>query len=137
MIANASIVKKIILSCHHKIKKNWDRDTKVKAQWLKVSLSSFQTTAVFITTRNIFDEVKVIASKLQNNHELDAYDHYEMVSTKIENINTYYIVYICVYLIGKGCSTLFIPVSSIFQHVFFLDKSIKFCLSIFFHVSIY
>jgi len=46
---------------------NWnsDKDTIVKAQGLKASLLSFQTVAVFITTKNILDEVKALASKLQ------------------------------------------------------------------------
>jgi len=37
----------------------------VKTQGLKASLLSFQTVAVSITTMNILDEVKALASKLQ------------------------------------------------------------------------
>ena len=44
---------------------NWDRETKSKAQGLKSSLSLFQTIAVFITTKNILDEVHLLASKHQ------------------------------------------------------------------------
>lgn len=66
---------------------NWDRDTKVKAQGLKASLSSFQTIAVFIITKNVLDEVKVISSKLQK-REQDVYDAYKMITTVIENINS-------------------------------------------------
>ena len=36
-----------------------------KAQGLKASLLSFQTVVVFIATKNILDEVKALASKLQ------------------------------------------------------------------------
>ena len=41
---------------------NWDKDTITNAQGLK---ASFQTIVVFITTKNILDEVKALASKLQ------------------------------------------------------------------------
>ena len=44
---------------------NWYRDTRVKAQGLKAALCSFQTIAVFLITKNILDEVKLLASKLQ------------------------------------------------------------------------
>ena len=43
---------------------NWAKDTITKAQGLKASLMSFQTLVVFITTKNILDEVKALASKL-------------------------------------------------------------------------
>ena len=66
---------------------NWDRDSKVKAQGLKASLSSFQTIAVFVITKNVLDEVKSIASKLQKRKQ-DVYDAYRVVSTVIQNINT-------------------------------------------------
>ena len=53
---------------------NWDRETKTKAQGLKSSLSSFQTIAVFITTKNILDEVRSLASKLQKrDKDVDGY----------------------------------------------------------------
>ena len=64
----------------------WDRPTKVQAQGLKASLSSFQTIAVFIITKNVLDEVKSIASKLQK-CEQDIYEAYTMISTVIENIS--------------------------------------------------
>ena len=54
---------------------NWDRETKTKAQGLKSSLSSFQTIAVFITTKNILDEVRSLASKLQK-RDKDVVDYY-------------------------------------------------------------
>ena len=46
---------------------NWDRDTKLRAQG---SLSSFQTIAVFLITKNALDEVKSIASKLQKRDKI-------------------------------------------------------------------
>ena len=68
---------------------NWDRDTKVKEQGLKTSLSSFQNITVFIITKNVLDHdaVKSIAAKLQK-REQDVYDAYKMVSSVIENIPT-------------------------------------------------
>ena len=44
---------------------NWDAETKVKAQGLKAVLSSFQTIAVYIITKNILDEINTLAAKLQ------------------------------------------------------------------------
>ena len=58
---------------------NWDRDTKLRAQGLKASLSSFQTIAVFLITKNALDEVKSIASKLQK-CEQDIFEAYQMVT---------------------------------------------------------
>ena len=55
--------------------RNWDRDTKLRAQGLKASLSSFQTIAVFFITKNALDEVKSIASKLQK-REQDFFDRW-------------------------------------------------------------
>ena len=66
---------------------NWDRETKTKAQGLKASLSSFQMITVFVTTKNVLDEVKIIASKLQK-CEQDIFEAYEMVGTVIENIES-------------------------------------------------
>lgn len=66
---------------------NWDTDTRLKAQGLKASLSSFQTIATFIITKNVLDEVKSIASKLQK-REQDIYDAYSMISDVIESIDT-------------------------------------------------
>ncbi len=66
---------------------NWNNDTKTKAQGLKNSLTSFQTIATFIITKNVLDEVKSIASKLQK-CEQDVYEAYTMVNNVIENIDT-------------------------------------------------
>ena len=57
---------------------NWDRDTKVKAQGLKAALCFFQTLAVFMTTKNILDEVKLLATKLQKRDQ-DIFNAYRMV----------------------------------------------------------
>ena len=54
---------------------NWDADTKVKAQGLKAALSSFQTIAVFIITKNVLDEGKTLAAKLQKRDQ-DIYEAY-------------------------------------------------------------
>ena len=63
---------------------NWDGDTKVRAQGLKASLSSFQTIAAFIITKKVLDEVKSIASKLQR-REQDIFESYRMVTSVINN----------------------------------------------------
>ena len=64
---------------------NWDRETKTKAQGLKSSLSSFQTIAVFITTKNILDEVRSLASKLQK-RDKDVVDAYQLVQSCVQAI---------------------------------------------------
>ena len=45
---------------------NWDKDTVTKAQGLEASLLSFQTVVVFITTKNILDEVKATETGLHD-----------------------------------------------------------------------
>lgn len=57
---------------------NWDSKTKVKAQGLKAALSAFQTIAVSIITKNVLDEVKTLAAKLQKRDQ-DIYEAYVMV----------------------------------------------------------
>ncbi len=64
---------------------NWNSDTKTKAQGLKNSLSSFQTIATFIITKNVLDEVKSIASKLQK-CEQDVYEAYTMVKLLLRTL---------------------------------------------------
>ena len=59
---------------------NWDSDTRMKAQGLKSSLSSFQTLTVFLITKNVIDEVKSFAAKLQKCDQ-DIYEAYKMVDT--------------------------------------------------------
>ena len=66
---------------------NWDKDTITKAQRLKASLLSFQTVVVFITTKNILDEVKALASKLQKQDQ-DIFEAYTMVDEVIGNIKS-------------------------------------------------
>jgi len=48
---------------------------------------SFQTVAVFITTKNILDEVKALASKLQKRDQ-DIFEAYMMVEEVIKTIQT-------------------------------------------------
>ena len=60
---------------------NWDEDTKMKAQGMKASQSSFQTIAVFITMKNVLDEVRGVALKLQK-HEQDIFNAFSMESTQ-------------------------------------------------------
>ena len=66
---------------------NWDKDTITKAQGLKASLLSFQTVVVFVATKNILDEVKALASKLQKRDQ-DIFEAYMMVDEVIGNIKS-------------------------------------------------
>ena len=66
---------------------NWDKDTITKAQGLKASLLSFQTVVVFVATKNILDEVKTLASKLQKRDQ-DIFEAYMMVDEVIGNIKS-------------------------------------------------
>jgi len=66
---------------------NWDKDTITKAQGLKASVLSFQTVVVFITTKDILDEVKALASKLQK-WDQDIFEAYMMVGEVIGNIKS-------------------------------------------------
>jgi len=54
---------------------NWNIDTKLKALGLETALTSFQTIATLYIIKNVFNEVKSIASKLQK-CEQDVYDAY-------------------------------------------------------------
>ena len=64
---------------------NWDKDTKVKAQGLKAALSSFQTIAVFVITKNTLSEVQPLAAKLQKRDQ-DILKAYAMVDEVIDNV---------------------------------------------------
>ena len=64
---------------------DWDRDTIVKAQGMKSALSSFQTIAVFIITKNILDMVKALAIKLQQKDQ-DVLEAYKMIDEVVEGI---------------------------------------------------
>ena len=63
------------------------KDTITKAQGLNASLLSFQTVVVFIATKNILDEVKALASKLQKRDQ-DIFEAYMMVDEVIGNIKS-------------------------------------------------
>ena len=66
---------------------NLDKDTITKAQGLKASLLSFQTVVVFAATKNILDEVKALASKLQKRDQ-DIFEAYMMADEVIGNIKS-------------------------------------------------
>ena len=57
----------------------------MKAQGLQAALSSFQTIAVFITTRNMLSEVQALAAKLQKRDQ-DIIEAYSMVGDVIDNL---------------------------------------------------
>ena len=64
---------------------NWNNDTRIKAQGLKASLSSFQTIATFIITKNVLDEVQSLSVKLQKRDQ-DVYEALEMVHQVIKRL---------------------------------------------------
>ena len=64
---------------------DWDQDTIVKAQGMKSALSSFQTIAVFIITRNILGMVKSLAIKLQQKDQ-DVLDAYRMIDEVVQGM---------------------------------------------------
>ena len=66
---------------------DWDRDTTVRAQGLKAALTSFQTLSVFVITKNVLDEAKVLASKLQKRDQ-DIYEAYRMIDKVIDSVKT-------------------------------------------------
>ena len=53
---------------------------------LKAALSSFQTIAVFIITKNILDMVQVLATKLQKRNQ-DVFEAYKMIDKVVEFLN--------------------------------------------------
>ena len=65
---------------------NWDNETKVRAQGLKATLSSFQTISTFLITKNIFDEAKSLSAKLQKRDQ-DVYEALKMVTSIVENLS--------------------------------------------------
>ena len=65
---------------------NWDNETKVRAQDLKATLSSFQTISTFIITKNILDEAKSLSAKLQKRDQ-DIYRALKMVTNVVENLS--------------------------------------------------
>ena len=63
---------------------NWDNNTRMKAQGLKASFSSFQTIATFIT-KNVLDEVQSLSVKLQKRDQ-DVYEALKMVDQVIKRL---------------------------------------------------
>ena len=64
---------------------NWDSETRIKAQGLKSSLSSFVTIATFIITKTVLDEAKSLSAKLQKRNQ-DIYEALGMVESVIKNL---------------------------------------------------
>ena len=62
---------------------NWDTETKVRAQSLKATLSSFQTISTFLITK---DEAKSLSAKLQKRGQ-DIYEALKMVTNVVENLS--------------------------------------------------
>ena len=63
---------------------NWDNNTRMKAQGLKASFSSFQTIATFIT-KNVLDEVQSLSVKLQKCDQ-DVYETLKIVDQVIKRL---------------------------------------------------
>ena len=68
---------------------NWDRESLTKAHGLKASLSSFQTIAVFIITKNVLDMVQVLTTKLQKRDQ-DVFEAYKMIDEVVECVKCEY-----------------------------------------------
>ncbi len=66
---------------------DWDKDTRVKAQGLKASLSSFQTISKFLITKYVLDEVKSLSVKLQKRDQ-DLYEALQMVNSVVTKLST-------------------------------------------------
>jgi hypothetical protein len=65
---------------------SWDQETRTKAQGLLKSLESSQTIVSFIIAKNILENVRPMASKLQK-RDLDIYQAYSMIDQTTDRIN--------------------------------------------------
>ena len=65
---------------------NWDNETRVKAQGLKASLSSFQAISTFIITKSVLDEAKSLSAKLQKRDQ-DVYEALKMINSVVEKLS--------------------------------------------------
>ena len=59
----------------------------MRAQGRKAALTSFQTLSVFLNTKNVLNEAKVLASKLQKRDQ-DIYEAYRMVDKVLDSVKT-------------------------------------------------
>ena len=65
---------------------NWDKETKVRAQGLKATLSSFQTISTFLITKKILGKVKSLSAKLHK-WDQDVYEALKIVTSIVENLS--------------------------------------------------
>ena len=62
---------------------SWDQETRTKAQGLLTSLTSSHAIIAFITIKNVLENVRPLASKLQKRN-LDIYQVYSMIDQTSE-----------------------------------------------------
>ena len=65
---------------------NWDNETRIKAQGLKASLSSFLAISTFIITKSVLDEAKSLSAKLQKRDQ-DVYEALKMINSVVEKLS--------------------------------------------------
>ena len=66
---------------------SWDQDTRTKAQGLLTSLTSSHNIIAFIITKNVLENVRPVASKLQK-RDSDIYQSYSMIDQTRERMIT-------------------------------------------------
>ena len=66
---------------------NWDQETRIKARGLLLNLESSETIIAFIVAKNVLENIRPIASKLQK-RDLDIYHAYNMIDETKKRIET-------------------------------------------------
>ena len=66
---------------------SWDQETRTKAQGLLTNLTSSRAIIAFITTKNVLENVRPMASKLQK-RDLNIYQAYSMIDQTRERMIT-------------------------------------------------
>ena len=67
---------------------NWDQETRIKARGLLLNLDSSETIIVFIVAKNVLENIRPIASKLQK-RDLDINHEYNMIDETKKRIERY------------------------------------------------
>ena len=60
---------------------NWDQETSIKARGILLNLESSETIIAFNVAKNLLENIRPIASKLQK-RDLDIYHAYNMIDKK-------------------------------------------------------
>ena len=67
---------------------NWDQETRIKARVLLLNIDSSETIIAFIVAKNVLENIRPIASKLQK-RDLDIYHEYNMIDETKKRIERY------------------------------------------------